>query len=138
VPCAGVLDALKISDPDDHSAVLAGLARLRSSQNHREPLSKAVSDGLFELRHLGKLNTRVFCSSGKAAESSQYTVSATKAGPSPPRPGHRQSPNGRLAGKTDLMIRFTTKARRHKERTHVPFPLPALCVFVSLWFHPQK
>ena len=41
-------------------AVLAGLARLRSSQNHREPLSKAVSDGLFELRHLGKLNTRVF------------------------------------------------------------------------------
>ena len=37
-----------------------------------------------------------------------------------------------------LMIRFTTKARRHKERTHVPFPLPALCVFVSLWFHPQK
>jgi phage-related protein len=59
-PVQEFLDALKISDPDDHSAVLAGLARLRSSQNHREPLSKAVSDGLFELRHLGKLNTRVF------------------------------------------------------------------------------
>lgn len=24
-----------------------------------EPLSKAVGDGLFELRHLGKLNTRI-------------------------------------------------------------------------------
>ena len=54
------LDDLKTSDPDDHSAVLAGLARLRSSRNHREPLSKAIGDGLFELRHLGKLNTRVF------------------------------------------------------------------------------
>ena len=59
-PVEDFLDDLKTSDPDDHSAVLAGLARLRSSQDHREPLSKAVGDGLFELRHLGKLNTRVF------------------------------------------------------------------------------
>jgi len=28
-------------------------------QYHREPLSKALGDGLFELRHVGKLNTRV-------------------------------------------------------------------------------
>ena len=28
--------------------------------HHREPLAKALGDGLFELRHVGKLNTRVF------------------------------------------------------------------------------
>ena len=45
--------------PGDHAAVLRGLAKLRDRQNHREPLSKALGDGLFELRHVGKLNTRV-------------------------------------------------------------------------------
>jgi phage-related protein len=39
--------------------VVAGLAKLRSRHYHREPLSKALGDGLFELRHVGKLNTRV-------------------------------------------------------------------------------
>jgi phage-related protein len=39
--------------------VLAGLAKLRNRQYHREPLSKGLGDGLFELRHVGKLNTRV-------------------------------------------------------------------------------
>jgi phage-related protein len=53
------LDELKASDPDDFVAVVAGLAKLRSRQYHREPLSKALGDGLFELRHVGKLNTRV-------------------------------------------------------------------------------
>lgn len=53
------LDALKASDPDDFVAVVAGLAKLRSRHYHREPLSKAVGEGLFELRHVGKLNTRV-------------------------------------------------------------------------------
>jgi len=53
------LDELKVSDPDDFAAVLAGLAKLRNRQYHREPLSKALGDGLFELRHVGKLNTRV-------------------------------------------------------------------------------
>ena len=48
-----------MSDPDDFAAVVAGLAKLRNSQYHREPLSKALGDGLFELRHVGKLNTRV-------------------------------------------------------------------------------
>jgi phage-related protein len=39
--------------------VAAGLEKLRYRQYHREPLSKAPGDGLFELRHVGKLNSRV-------------------------------------------------------------------------------
>jgi len=58
-PVQGFLDELKRSDPGDHAVVLRGLAKLRDSRNHREPLSKALGDGLFELRHVGKLNTRV-------------------------------------------------------------------------------
>lgn len=50
---------LKASDADDFAAVAAGLQRLRHRQCHREPLSRALGDGLFELRHVGKLNTRV-------------------------------------------------------------------------------
>ncbi len=53
------LDALRQSDPDDFAAVLAGLEKLRRRAYHRPPLSKAIGDGLFELRHVGKLNTRV-------------------------------------------------------------------------------
>jgi len=58
-PVREFLDVLKSSDPDDFAAVLAGLEKLRNRQYHREPLSKALGDGLFELRHVGKLNTRV-------------------------------------------------------------------------------
>lgn len=58
-PVQEFLDALKESDPTDHAAVLAGLAKLRNRQCHREPLSKALGDGLFKLRHIGRLNTRV-------------------------------------------------------------------------------
>jgi len=58
-PVRDFLDELKASDPDDFAAVVAGLAKLRSRQYHREPLSKSLGDGLFELRHVGKLNTRV-------------------------------------------------------------------------------
>jgi phage-related protein len=58
-PVREFLDALKASDPGDFAAVLAGLAKLRNRQYHREPLSKALGDGLFELRHVGKLNSRV-------------------------------------------------------------------------------
>jgi len=58
-PVREFLDELKASDPCDFAAVLAGLAKLRNRQYHREPLSKAVGEGLFELRHVGKLNTRV-------------------------------------------------------------------------------
>src|SRR5574340_809025 len=58
-PVRDFLDGLKNSDPDDFAAVVAGLAKLRNRQYHREPLSKALGDGLYELRHVGKLNTRV-------------------------------------------------------------------------------
>ncbi len=58
-PVRDFLDRLKASDPEDFAAVVAGLAKLRDRQYHREPLSKALGDGLFELRHVGKLNTRV-------------------------------------------------------------------------------
>jgi phage-related protein len=58
-PVEEFLLKLKASDPDDFAAVMAGIAKLRHRQYHREPLSKPVGDGLFELRHVGKLNTRV-------------------------------------------------------------------------------
>jgi hypothetical protein len=58
-PVREFLDELKARDPDDFAVVVAGLAKLRNRQYHREPLSKALGDGLFELRHVGKLNTRV-------------------------------------------------------------------------------
>jgi len=58
-PVRNFLDELRSSDPDDFAAVVAGLAKLRSRQYHREPLSKALGKGLYELRHVGKLNTRV-------------------------------------------------------------------------------
>jgi len=53
------LDDLKESDPNDFAVVMAGLAKLRSRLYHKPPLSKSIGDGLFELRHVGKLNTRV-------------------------------------------------------------------------------
>ena len=58
-PVREFLLELKASDPDDFAAVAAGLAKLRDRRYHREPLTKALVNGLFELRHVGKLNTRV-------------------------------------------------------------------------------
>jgi len=58
-PVKDFLDELKRSDSDDFTAVVAGLAKLRNRQYHRPPLSKALEEGLFELRHVGKLITRV-------------------------------------------------------------------------------
>jgi phage-related protein len=58
-PVLEFLDELKQSDPGDHAAVMRGLAKLRNRQYHREPLAKALGDRMFELRHVGKLNTRV-------------------------------------------------------------------------------
>lgn len=58
-PVQDFLDKLRQSDPGDFTAVMAGLAKLRNRQYHRPPLSKALGDDLFELRHVGKLNTRV-------------------------------------------------------------------------------
>lgn len=58
-PVLEFLEELRHSDPDDHAAVLRGLAKLQNRQYHREPLSKSLSGGLFEMRHVGKLNTRM-------------------------------------------------------------------------------
>ena len=58
-PVQNFLDEVKKSDSDDFAAVLAGLVRLRNREYHRPPLSKPLGDGLFELRHVGKLNTRM-------------------------------------------------------------------------------
>ena len=58
-PVREFLDKLKVSNPDDFAAVLAGLAKLRSLVYHGPPPSKSIGDDLFELRHVGKLNRRV-------------------------------------------------------------------------------
>lgn len=58
-PVQEFLDRLKTSDPDDFAAVVAGLAKLKNRLYHREPLAKPLGGGLFEMRHVGKLNTRV-------------------------------------------------------------------------------
>jgi phage-related protein len=58
-PVRDFLNDLKDSDPDDFASVVAGLAKLRNRLYHRPPLSKSVGNDLFELRHVGKLNTRV-------------------------------------------------------------------------------
>jgi phage-related protein len=58
-PVRAFLDDLRTSDPDDFTALLAGIARLRNRQYHRPPLSQPLSEGICELRHVGKLNTRI-------------------------------------------------------------------------------
>jgi phage-related protein len=58
-PVREFLDELKASDPGDFATVLAGLAKLQHRRYHAEPLSRALGNGLFELRQVGKLNTRV-------------------------------------------------------------------------------
>ena len=58
-PVREFLDRLKETDPDDFAIVMAGLAKIRNREYHRPPLSKPIGGDLFELRHVGKLNTRV-------------------------------------------------------------------------------
>jgi phage-related protein len=58
-PVREFLDELEKTDPGDFAAVTAGLAKLRDRQNHRPPLSKPIGQPLYELRHVGKLNTRI-------------------------------------------------------------------------------
>lgn len=66
-PVEDFLERLKTSDPDDFAAVMAGAAKLRSRQYHSPPLSKPIGEGIFELRHVGRLNSRVlyFFAKGK-------------------------------------------------------------------------
>ncbi len=59
LPVRDFLDTLKKTDPDDYAIVMAGLVKLKNRNYHRPPLSKPIGDELFELRHVGKLNTRV-------------------------------------------------------------------------------
>jgi hypothetical protein len=59
-PVRRFLDKLHASDPDDLAAIMAGLAKLRNRSYHRPPLSQPIGNDLLELRHVGKLNTRVF------------------------------------------------------------------------------
>jgi phage-related protein len=58
-PVREFLDELKEDNPDDFAIIVAGLAKLRDRQYHKPPLSKPLEGDLFELRHVGKLNTRV-------------------------------------------------------------------------------
>ena len=58
-PVRDFLDELKKTDPYDFAAVMAGLAKLRNRDYHKPPLSKTIGNDLFELRHVGKLNTRI-------------------------------------------------------------------------------
>jgi len=66
-PVREFLDELKASDPVDFATVLAAFAKLQNRRYHAEPLSKALGNGLFELRHVGKLNTRVLYHPTRAA-----------------------------------------------------------------------
>jgi len=58
-PVLEFLDDLKESNADDFAAVMAGLSKLQSRYYHRQPLSKSIGDDLFELRHVGRLNSRI-------------------------------------------------------------------------------
>lgn len=59
-PVEEFIDELFASDPGDAASIFAGLQKLKQRSNHRSPLTKAIGKDLFELRHVGKLNTRVF------------------------------------------------------------------------------
>src|SRR4030043_1343784 len=58
-PVREFLDKLEEVNPVDFAIIMAGLAKLRNRQYHRPPLSKPIGSDLFDLRHVGKLNTRV-------------------------------------------------------------------------------
>jgi putative component of toxin-antitoxin plasmid stabilization module len=77
-PVREFLDRLKESDPDDFAIVMAGLAKLRNRQYHKLPLSRPIGEDLFELRHLGKLNTRVLYFSQRNKGLLQSTGSGAK------------------------------------------------------------
>jgi phage-related protein len=54
------LEDLKDITPNDFAVIMAGLNKLILREYHRPPLSKTIGDGLYELRHVGRLNTRIF------------------------------------------------------------------------------
>lgn len=64
-PVQEFLESLKATDPDDFASVMSGISKLRNRDCHRPPLSKPLGKDLFELRHVGKLNTRIIYFFGK-------------------------------------------------------------------------
>ena len=54
------LEDLKDITPNDFAVIMAGLNKLRLREYHRPPLSKPIGDGPYELRHVGRLNKRIF------------------------------------------------------------------------------
>src|SRR5687767_4080089 len=103
-PVQEFLEGLKQTDPGDFAAVLAGLAKLRDRRYHAEPLSKALSDGLFELRHVGKLNTRIlwFFMKG-AANHCRARNPQQRPGGASARFKDRAGTNGGLVGERKVM-----------------------------------
>ena len=59
-PVQHFLEEVKDAAPDDFAVILAGLDKLKLREYHRPRLSKPIGDGLYELRHVGRLNTRIF------------------------------------------------------------------------------
>lgn len=55
IPVEEFLDELKRRQPKLYKLVLAGLSKLKNSDNHGEPLTKYIGDGLLELR-VGRKN----------------------------------------------------------------------------------
>jgi hypothetical protein len=67
-PLIDFLEDLRVSDPGDHAALVAGLNKLKDPHNHHEPLCEAVGEGIYQLRRSGKLGTSVlwlFASGGR-------------------------------------------------------------------------
>jgi phage-related protein len=59
-PVRDFLDEIKATYPYDFAVILAGINKLKLREYQRPPLSKELGDGLYELRHVGKVNTRIF------------------------------------------------------------------------------
>lgn len=59
-PVQDFLEDLKDNALDDFAVIMAGLNKLKLREYHWPPLSKPIGDGLYELRHVGRLNTRIF------------------------------------------------------------------------------
>ncbi len=98
-PVREFLDELKNSDPGDFAVVVAGLAKLRNSQYHREPLSKALGDGLFELVMWASSIPACCGFSCRVAGSWRCMASATKARPFRPATWRRRGNVWAIGGK---------------------------------------
>jgi phage-related protein len=58
-PVEAFLRDLADEDLKEYHLLAKGLLRLKQRANHREPFSKALGAGLFELRHQHSLNARI-------------------------------------------------------------------------------